>query len=153
MTGTGCLPPPPLFSLCQLEGGKEVGVGGHWGGSTIAKGPAWSSGRHRGSQNGAARLGLPNPESAGWVVSSLHTHSLSLIHSLALSLLCYPNTSKRNDQLIHSGQHLSSDVAVSGSFRARLESLMGELHGQAHRGSRCLCCCAVLLVGSLHSHY
>ncbi len=39
------------------------------------------------------------------------------------------------------------------SFRARLESLMGELRGQAHRGSRCLCCCAVLLVGSLHSHY
>lgn len=39
------------------------------------------------------------------------------------------------------------------SFRARLESLMGELRGQTHRGSRCLCCCEVLLVGSFHSHY
>lgn len=51
----------------------------------------------------------------GWSTLSTPILSLSLIHPLALSFFCYPNTSKRNDQIIHFGQHLSSDVAVSGT--------------------------------------
>lgn len=92
----------------------------------------------------------------GW--SPLSTPILSLSNSPARSLVLLLSQhlqEKRLDHPLWPALELwcGSQWHRLDSFRARLESLMGELRGQTHRGSRCLCCCAVLLVGSFHSHY